>query len=570
MGKGQVTAKMEGVSLRSRALTFALCAGAVAFILALLAGADVATEPDGVARALIVALVCGVMSWGSAERAVAGIATAVDHVSERLAAAAEGDLVSAPHPCVEEALPTIATAMNGMFGRMRENLDAMNALALFDPLTTLPNRTNFRCAAEAQLAALPGSGIAALVFVDLDRFKSVNDTLGHAVGDEMLRMVADRLRTAAEAERARLGLPREALIVARLAGDEFILFATGLRDREEGRAIAEALLGALEAPFAVDGQKLDVGASIGVALCPDHGRELTLLLRAADVAMYHAKAIGRGQLEVFSPALAARERDRQTMEDEIRLAIDRSEFELVFQPQIDLNNGGLVAAEALLRWRHPTDGVRVPGQFFQVAEQTGLIGPLSDWAVEAAVAALGRWYAAGMGQRLALNIGARQIEDPAFGDRLRRALARAGAPAHMLEIEVNETIATAIGYGGPLLDTIGQLRREGVTVAVDDFGSGYSNLGRLRHLPVDRIKLDPVLVREVSTSSASQAVTGAVIAMAHGLGLSVVAEGVEKPEQREVLRVIGCEAGQGLLLAAPMAERDLIRAYRAGRRVAAG
>jgi diguanylate cyclase (GGDEF)-like protein len=542
---------MEGVSLKSRAIAFAMCAGAVAFILAL-----VATTPDGpiglgdVARALIAAIVCAVMCWASAERALATTAGALDAAIMRLTRAAQGDLDSRIPPEIGECVPDLAHAMHGLFEQLSVNLDSVHRLAMFDSVTALPNRTNFRRTCERALNDLPTGMIAALFFIDLDRFKKVNDTLGHAMGDILLGMVANRLRAVADQVSNDIGTPQP--LIGRLAGDEFTLFVTHLPDNAEAARIGRGLLSALAEPFDLLGTEVEIAASIGIAMRPCHGSNLTDLMRAADAAMYHAKASGRGRVEYFTQALADRLADRVRLESELREAIEHDQFRLVYQPQIGLPGGRIVAAEALLRWQHPRDGLILPGTFIQRAEETGLIVEIGEWVIATVAGTIARWGRMGIEQRLAINISPRQLDHTTFFKRLRAAMRKANAPASLLELELTETLA--MHCSSDALEAIALLRADGATITIDDFGTGYSNLARLRQLPIDRVKLDATLIEHVAESAEARTIAHAVIGLIHGLGCEAVGEGIETEAQADVLRVIGCDVIQGFAIAAPMDE----------------
>ncbi|TPG55146.1 putative bifunctional diguanylate cyclase/phosphodiesterase [Sphingomonas glacialis] len=560
---------MDEVTLKSRAVVFAMCAGAVAFFLAVLATSARGFDLDNIARALIPAVVCAAMCWASAERSIAGTAGAIDAAIARLARAGEGDLDSAIPAEIGEAVPQLARAMQGLFTQMTNNLDSVHRLAMFDPVTGLANRSNFRATCERMLAATPANGgesTGALFFIDLDRFKTVNDTMGHACGDALLGMVANRLRAVADgvAHAPAAAAP----LIGRLAGDEFTMFFPAIGDPGEAAEVGHAVLRALAEPFELGGTHVSIGASIGMALCPDHGSTLADLMRAADAAMYHAKGNGRGRAEPFSVELAARIAERTTLEGDLREAIDRDEFALVFQPQISIEQGRVVGAEALLRWRHPREGLRLPLTFLDCAEETGMIVDIGDWVVESVAATIARWGRIGIEQRLAVNVSPRQIDHADFFHGLRAALRRASAPAHLLELEISETLA--MQCSDAVLAAIEQLRADGATIAIDDFGTGYSNLSRLRALPIDRIKLDRSLVAHVADDTAARTIAQAVVGVIHALGCEAVAEGVETPAQVEILRIIGCDVMQGYAIAAPMEESAFVSWSRGSVRRAVG
>uniref|UniRef100_UPI0035CB2276 putative bifunctional diguanylate cyclase/phosphodiesterase n=1 Tax=uncultured Sphingomonas sp. TaxID=158754 RepID=UPI0035CB2276 len=545
---------MNEVTLKSRAIVFAMCAGAVAFILALVATSAGGVDVSNVSRALIPAVVCAVMCWASAERSIAGTAAAIDSAIARLTSAAHGDLAGEIPAEIGEAVPQLAVAMRSLFEQLNTNLDSVNRLAMFDSVTGLANRTNFRRTCERMLANLPPGGAGALFFIDLDRFKAVNDTMGHACGDMLLGMVANRLRAVADGARRGESVVRP--LIGRLAGDEFTMFFPGIADPADAARIGRAILSALAEPFDLSGNHVAIGASIGIALRPQHGETLTELMRAADAAMYHAKGSGRGRAEHFSAELAAQIAERATLESDLREAIDRDEFTLVFQPQVSVASGRIVAAEALLRWRHPREGLRLPLTFLHRAEETGLIVEIGEWVVHTVAETIARWGRIGIEQRLAVNVSPRQIDHASFFHRLRGAMHAAHAPAHLLELEITETLA--MHCSDDVIEAIALLRADGATIAIDDFGTGYSNLPRLRALPIDRVKLDRSLIEHVTDDAEARTIAHAVIGLIHGLGCEAVGEGVETNAQAEILRVIGCDVVQGYAIAAPMDEAAFI------------
>jgi len=330
-----------------------------------------------------------------------------------------------------------------------------------------------------------------------------------------------------------------------------------VRDAVHAQRLARRALHALAEPFIVAGQNVEVGASIGLAMAPEHGESLSRLMRAADIAMYHAKGQGRRQVQCFNARLDEAAEGRLQLESELRRAIECDEFELAFQPQVTLPEGALVAAEALLRWRHPVDGIRLPGLFIHVAEECGLIRDIGDWVIERALRTLADWHHAGLDQRITVNVSSRQIAQPDFFTRLRALIVETGAPANRLEIEITETLA--MQGSDAVVAGMRAIRDDGVTIAIDDFGTGYSNLARLKDMPVDRVKLDRTLIRDVAESADARSLVHSVIALIHGLGFHVVAEGVEDEDQMAVLRTIGCDAMQGYAIARPMDEATFRR-----------
>lgn len=557
---------MDGFTLRSKAIAFAICAGTIVFILALVASSAGRVDVENAAGALTAAIVCGVMCWASAERTIAATAGAIDAAIARLAEAANGDFTGEVPPVVDANVPQLARAMDGLFAQIGASMDHVHRLAMFDTVTGLPNRTHFRRSCERMLAEMAPDGGAALFFIDLDRFKAVNDTMGHASGDMLLAMVANRLRAVADRfstiEGKTAGAPP---LIGRLAGDEFTIFMEHLDHPRDVARVGQAILYALSEPFSLGGQDVEIGASVGVAVRPTHGVTLTDLMRAADAAMYFAKAQGRGRVERFSEHLAEQIAQRARLESDLRSAVDRDEFSLVFQPQIDARNGRIVAAEALLRWQHP-EGERLPGAFIQRAEETGLIVEIGEWVIDRVAETLVRWRALGIEQRLSINISPRQLDHASFFRGLRNALHQAGASAHMLELEITESLA--MHCSDDVIEAITALRSDGAAIAIDDFGTGYSNLARLRDLPVDRVKLDRSLIEHVVERAESRTIVHAVISLIHGLGCQVVAEGIESAAQAEVLRISGCDVLQGYAIGGPMGEAAFL-SWVSDRRLAA-
>jgi diguanylate cyclase len=544
---------VEGFSLKSRAIAFAMCAGAVAFILATVAASPGEVTVQSAARALIVAIVCGVLCWASAERTIAATAGAIDAAIDRLARAAHGDLQSEIPREVAVCVPPLAESMDVLFRQLHANLDSVQRLAMFDPVTGLANRSNFRRTAERMLAELPGGTTAGLYFIDLDRFKAVNDTLGHATGDVLLGMVANRLRAVADRFGAEAnGRPP---LIGRLAGDEFTMFVPELRSAADADRIGRGILFALSEPFDLADQEVSIGASIGVALRPEHGATLHELMRAADAAMYHAKASGRGRTEHFTDALAREIAERAQLESDLREAIDKDQFALVFQPQVCAQDGRIVAAEALLRWRHP-EGLKMPGAFLQRAEETGLMVEIGEWVVHSVAQTISRWARIGVEQRLTVNISQRQLDHANFFRRLREAMHAARAPARLLELEITETLATHCS--AEVIEAITLLRADGATVAIDDFGTGYTNVSRLRALPIDRVKIDRSVIEHITEQPEARMIAQAMIGLVHGIGCEAVGEGIETEAQAAVLRVLGCDVLQGYAIAPPMIEADFL------------
>ncbi|MBB6191583.1 diguanylate cyclase (GGDEF)-like protein [Sphingobium wenxiniae] len=547
---------MQGVTMTSRAAAFACAAGALVFILSLLPGSGQERQIADIGHSLIIAILCGTLTWASARRAVATIAVALDRATDRLLAAAHGDLQSPVPPEAAKELPDLSVAMESLFSQVRTNLDHVQALALFDQVTGLANRTSFCRQVERLLIERPDSGIAALFFIDLDGFKNVNDTLGHAAGDQLLARVAGRLR---EVAMTQVSAGVGDAVIGRLAGDEFTLFFPTLADRDAALKVARAIQFALGERFDLGSRHIDLGASIGIACCPDHADTLPGLLRAADIAMYHAKGEGRGRAEMFTAQLALKAADRAELERDLLRALEREEFLLEFQPQIETLSGRAIVAEALVRWAHPERDLVMPAFFVPAAEESGTIVALGDWVMDRVCETAARWARTGIRQRIAINISTRELEQADFFLRLRHAMTAHGTPPVMLELEISESLA--MDMDARLLDQLSALRRDGVCVAIGGFGTGYSNLSRLKDLPVDRIKIDRSLVRDIATSAEARTICSAIVGLIQGLGLEVVVEGVESQAQMDMLRVIGCTLFQGFHFDPPMREPAYIDRY---------
>jgi diguanylate cyclase len=400
-----------------------------------------------------------------------------------------------------------------------------------------------------------------MLFIDLDRFKMVNDSLGHARGDQLLIMVANRLRVVINAEFT--GSARARPLLARLAGDEFTMFFPEIESVAEIERVARRVVLAISEPFELSSHSVDIGASIGVAISPDHGPSIEALMRAADIAMYRAKESGGGQHCLFDAELAAEHQQKIDTEKALTEAVQRGEFVLVFQPQMSLVTGELAGAEALLRWNHPREGLRLPGSFIPVAERTGLIAEIGEWVVSDVAATLANWHRDGFDGRLAFNISPRQVERPDFFIRLRQSFADAGVPLSLVELEFTESAAMEVGAS--VLEEIAALRNDGARIAIDDFGTGYSNIARLRAMPLDRVKLDPSLIADIESSEKARVIVQAVVQLIKGVDCEIVAEAVETVAQADILRAMGCETVQGYVFAEPMFEQDFLAWTSSGR-----
>ena len=497
---------------------------------------------------------CLLVSYIASERPNSESSRALNALGERLLAVEQGDLTSPTPRIVHDTMPKLATAVDSLFAEVRASIENAHALGMYDPVTSLPNRLHFRAEADKLLAARPPQAKGAMLFVDLDRFKNVNDSLGHARGDQLLIMVANRLRVVVTAE---IGDgPAARPLLARLAGDEFTIFFPDIASVADAERVARRVALAISEPFELHGHSVDIGASVGVAIAPDHGTAIEGLMRAADIAMYRAKNDGGGRYCLFNDALAAEHQSKADTEAALSEAVQRGEFLLALQPQLSLTTGEISGAEALLRWNHPREGMRAPGTFITIAEQTGIIGEIGDWVIAEVASMLAAWQAQGVARRLAFNVSPRQLDRADFFQRMRTAFSDAGVPLSLVELEFTES--AAMECSAHVLEEIAALRRDGAWIAIDDFGTGYSNIARLRAMPLDRVKLDPSLIADIDTSEQARNVVQAVVQLVKSVGASIVAEAVENVAQADILRAMGCETVQGFIFAHPMFEEEYL------------
>ncbi|TLY66557.1 MAG: EAL domain-containing protein [Gammaproteobacteria bacterium] len=421
-----------------------------------------------------------------------------------------------------------------------ERTEQLHHLAHHDPLTQLPNRRKLAAHLASALARAGTRQRLALLFVDVDNFKSINDTLGHSFGDRVLQNIAERLHAATGAK----GL------LARLGGDEFTVLLEDVQSNDEVESRAAQIVATLQEPLIVDGRVLTTSASVGASLYPDHAADAEGLLRAADVALFRAKELGRNRVALYSPALYDATAQRFRLEQSLRRAVEAGDLLLMYQPQVALHSFESNGVEALLRWRKSDGRIASAAEFIQVAEKTGLIHELTDWILHTAAATAAAWRAAGWHHAsVAVNVSAPQFFESDFVEHVARTLAATGLPASALELEITETVFQT---GAATVDSLRQLRTLGVAVALDDFGSGYSSLTSLEQLPISRVKLDRLLTAAVDSNPRSAAIVRSVVALCHGLGLQVVAEGVERTAQLEFLSRCGPISVQGFLLGKPV------------------
>lgn len=427
-------------------------------------------------------------------------------------------------------------------------LSMIQRLATHDTLTGLPNRALFNeTLGHAIAQAARHNRPLAMFFLDMDRFKNINDTLGHGVGDRVLQ----------EASRRLLAAMRSSDLVARLGGDEFVLLVEQYNDGSELTEIADKILASFEPTFTVDGHELGLSASVGVCTFPDDGKDAQELLSNADIAMYRAKEQGRNRSCFYSADLNTLSEERLSLEAGLRHALERGEIEVFYQPKIDFGSGRVTGVEALIRWRHPKLGLLLPDKFISLAEEIGAIIPIGYWTLRRVCERARRWHDQGMMLSVAVNLSASQFHEPELVKVLTAILKQSGMPANMLELEITESMVMkdpdrAVGV-------MEDLRAMGVRISIDDFGTGHSSLGYLKRFPINQLKVDRSFVRDLPHNGDDVAITRAVIAMAHSLKMSVVAEGVEHQHQFDLLRAEGCDEFQGYFCRPPLEESELMR-----------
>ncbi|MEA3044228.1 MAG: hypothetical protein QOH47_2066 [Sphingomonadales bacterium] len=470
--------------------------------------------------------------------------SALDHAAQRME---EGETIEVKVETRDE-IGRLAQSFNRMAAGIAEREKRITQLAFNDSLTGLPNRAYFRQDLDLALkqAERRGRGLA-LLCVDLDNFKSVNDTLGHPVGDELLRAVAARLS-------ANVG----DAMVARLGGDEFTIILSQRDAQEAAGAVAGRLIAALAEPFDVRGNELAIGASAGIAIAPGDGGDADTLLKHADLALYQAKGEGGGTYRFFEAEMNARTQARHKLETELRRAVAGGEFELYFQPLFDLETNRIGSFEALIRWNHPTRGLVAPDEFIPLAEETGLIVPIGTWVIQEACRHAAKWP---LDVRVAVNVSSVQFRKPGLANVLIQALAASGLDPKRLEVEITESVF--LESSETLVAVLHSLRTLGIRIALDDFGTGYSSLSYLQSFPFDKIKIDRSFIQQLLSRSGSTAIVRAITDLARALGMETTAEGVENSEQLAELRLQGCSSVQGYLFSRPVNAAGVLKALAA-------
>ncbi len=443
-------------------------------------------------------------------------------------------------------LSVVDARMASTTARMAASLQKANEelkrVVLHDALTGLPNRTLLEDRIQQAIEECRrATAHCALLFVDLDRFKAVNDSLGHFVGDELLRAVGERLRSAVRAEDT----------VSRLGGDEFVALLRHVRQADDASLVARKIIDLLGAPFRLHGSDLRVTPSIGISVYPLHGDNAQALLANADAAMYHVKKSGRNGVQLFAPEMSTFFPERLTLENDLRRAIENGELELHYQPTVDVDSGKITGMEALLRWRHPEKGLIMPMEFIPLAEETGLIVPLGEWVLREACAQNKAWQDRGLPRlRVSVNISGVQWRKDDIVECVARALRESGLDASYLELEITESVV--MQNAAKTVGMLEQLSRMGVHLSIDDFGTGYSSLSYLKRFQVNTLKIDRAFIRDIASDHEDSAIVQAIVALAHSLQLQVVAEGVENDTQLQHLKRLGSDEYQGFFRSKPL------------------
>ncbi|MDG0795101.1 EAL domain-containing protein [Cohnella ginsengisoli] len=462
----------------------------------------------------------------------------------------QGDLV-----CLFDAFPILDENMQvmGAFAQFRDITERyhtekqINYLAYHDDLTGLPNRRFFTGHIDQLLRhGVNENSIFAVMFLDLDSFKKINDTLGHNNGDALLKLVAERLKTCCHASDQ---------LVSRMGGDEFTILLQDITDHTEAIRVAEQIIQAFEKPFAVDGYEFYITASIGIAFYPQDGTNVEMLMKNADIALYRMKDDGKNNYNVFKPNPNSGGIERLTLENSIRKALQLNEFVVYYQPQIDIMTGDIIGTEALVRWNHPTLGLIPPAKFIPIAEETGIIVPLGEWVLKTACLQNQVWREKGLApMSVSVNLSSRQFSKHDLVETIEEILRETRMDPQYLELEITESMTMNVDVA---IEVLGKLKELGIHLCIDDFGTGYSNLYYLKLFSIDRLKIDRSFVRDIMTDSNDADIVATIIAMAYKLGIDAIAEGVETKDQLDFLRSQNCHEVQGFYYHQPLPAEQL-------------
>ena len=455
--------------------------------------------------------------------------------------------------CGTLALAVLDARMESKTAQMASSLQEVNAelqhMVLHDTLTKLPNRLLLEDRLQQAVEECRrGEGHCAVLFVDLDRFKTLNDSLGHFAGDTVLRAVAERLRAAVRQEDT----------VCRLGGDEFVILLKHISEPVGAADAARKIIAELAKPIVLDEHRLCIGSSVGIAVYPLHGDSAPRLIANADAAMYHVKKAGGSSLAFFAPQMSTHFPQHLALENELRTALERRQFVLHYQPRVDIQTGRIVGMEALVRWQHPERGLVLPGEFIPFAEETGLIVPLGNWVLREACIQARAWQKQGIKDLVvAVNISGVQFRHPGLVETVAQVLESTRLSAHCLELEITESVVMQNASEAAVM--LEQMHHMGVQLSIDDFGTGYSSLAYLKRFPIQKLKIDQSFVRDIPGDGDDAAIVQAIVAMAHGLRLKVVAEGVERDDQLDYLRMLGADEYQGFHFSKALSPREVER-----------
>ena len=495
----------------------------------------------------------------------------IEELTDAAAQIADGNLDTEVELECSCAVGGLAESMRKMVGKLRGNFESIQDLALFDPVSGLPNRNHLLRCLGSRLSGEKGipCPTGALLYLDLNGFKKVNDTFGHAIGDKLLRAVAVRLLEGAldssvEANKARALDPAQGCqfpVLARFGGDEFIIHIPDLLAIRDLGRMADRIRLLLTQPFDIDGRAVSVGTAIGLTRYPLDGSDADVLVRNADLAMYAAKNSGSSKIGVFEASMVRSATERRELERELKRAIRAGQLEVYYQPKVVADTEQLIGVEALVRWNHPDRGLLGPGTFIEIAELTGLIVELGNAVMDMAIQQCAAFARQGAPLNVAINVSLAQLEQEDFADAVLAMIAKHGAPSEYVTLEITETVASV--NLRVVRDQMRTLRNAGIKFAIDDFGTGYSNLSQMLTLRFDELKIDRSLISDISANAQNRSIVEMIVAMAKNIGCRVLAEGVETRDQLECMRSIGCDEIQGFLFAKPMPVERL-RAWRSG------